>query len=295
MRKKLRFRVEFSLLRMGFFVFGILPERFAYRAVGSLGGILIKISRTRRQHALRLLHNAFPEEKDDRKLLRLASRGTGNLFKVVLDIARAGRLIERGQFLQRIDMTDLVSRELHSPWIGVTGHLGSWECGAIGVAEGVQEAHVTARLMKNPLAQEWLSSSRRRAGLFIHDRRGGIRGLANALGRGAIAMQVVDQNQRRRGVFAPFFGQMASTERAAASLAVRKGYPFVVAAGVRVGPGFRFKFVVQDILEPIITGNVSLDVQNLVERMNRSLEKLILRFPDQYLWIHDRYRTQPSS
>jgi KDO2-lipid IV(A) lauroyltransferase len=294
-RATLRDRLEYAAIRAAFWLVSVLPEALAYRIAGCLGAFYVRLSPRRQRTALRLLHNAYPRAADDAELLALARRGTGNLVKVALDMARVDRMLRSGRFQARIEVDELLAAAPDGPWLGVTGHLGSWECGAIAVAQSTgRKTHVTARLMKNPLADRWLRASRQRAGLVVHDRRGGIRPLARALESGSAALQVVDQNQRLRGVFAPFFGELASTERAAATLAVRKGYPVMVAAGVRTGIGFRFRFVVQEILWPERTGEVPADVQRMVERINRSLEALILRFPEQYLWIHDRYRTRPG-
>jgi len=287
----LKHRVEYVLVRAAFLFVAVVPEGLSYRVAGWLGGLFVRFSKRRRRCALRMLHNAYPDVTDDRALLKIARRGTGNLLRVVLDLARASRAIEKGTIADRIDMSEVVALKLPAPWFGITGHLGSWECAAIGVARITKEAHVTARVMNNPLAQRWLRENRALAGLIVHDRRGGVRGVARALENGFVALQAVDQNQRRRGVLMPFFGEPASTERAAAALAVRKGYPFVIAACIRQGVGFRFKVEIEEVLVPVITGDHAADVKDLVRRMNLALEKLILRFPDQYLWIHDRYKT----
>jgi KDO2-lipid IV(A) lauroyltransferase len=305
----LRDAAMFAALRCACAVVERLPEALIYRAAGLVGGCLVRMSAHRSRCALDILGNAFPHASR-RSRLRLAREGAGNLAKVMIDLIRVDRAIARGVFRDRVDMSALAAIDLPPPWIGVTAHLGSWECGAIGVARLGVKTHVTARALKNPLAQQWLSANRLRSGLVVHDRRGGIRALARALDSGCIALQVVDQNQRTRGVFAPFFGKLASTERAAATLAVRKRYPIVVAAMVRVGVGFRFKFVVQEILTPdaaATTADASAAdprapapdasagaVERLVARINRSLESLIRRYPEQYLWIHDRYRTRPA-
>lgn len=278
-------------MRAAFLFVAVVPEGLSYRVAGWLGGLFVRCSKKRRGFALRTLHNAYPDVTDERELLKHARRGTGNLLKVVLDLVRASRAIEKGTIADRIDMSEVEALGLKAPWFGITGHLGSWECAAIGVARITKEAHVTARVMNNPLAQRWLRENRACAGLIVHDRRGGVRGVNRALEDGFVALQAVDQNQRRRGVLVPFFGELASTERAAAALAVRKGYPFVVAACIRQGVGFRFKVEIGEVLIPVNTGDHAADVIHLVRRMNTALEKLILRFPDQYLWIHDRYKT----
>lgn len=287
-------RIEYLAMRGAMAFAARLPEVLGYGLAGALGGLFVRLSARRRRYALRLLRNAFPGESDA-KLLRFARQGTGNLLKVSLDVARLARFVDSGRLAERVDIRGYRELGLEPPWIGVTGHLGSWECGAAAAAILGHQVHVTARLMKNPLAQRWLKASRRRAGVVVHDRRGGIRGLARALQERCIAMQVVDQNQRLRGVFAPFFGELASCERAAATLALRKGYPIAVGASVRIGNGFRFRIDCETVLRPAPTGDHEADVLALVTAINRALEVLIRRHPEQYLWIHDRYRTRPPA
>ena len=79
--------------------------------------------------------------------------------------------------------------------------------------------------------------------------------MARALENGEAGLQVVDQNQRLRGVFAPFFGKIASCERAAMSLALRRGYPVIVAAVIRRGYSFEFELVVGETFYPEVTGD----------------------------------------
>jgi KDO2-lipid IV(A) lauroyltransferase len=104
---------------------------------------------------------------------------------------------------------------------------------------------------------------------------------------------VVDQNQRLRGVFAPFFGEIASCERGAVTLALRRGYPIIVGVALRIGRGFRFELVTADPFVLEHTGDKQKDLYAGVVRVNQAIEGLVRRAPEQYLWIHDRYRTQP--
>ena len=289
---KVRQILEYAAMRAAMGVASRLPEQIAYPIAGGLGGLYLRFSKRRQEIALRTLRNAFPD-RSDAELLRHAKRGTGNLLKVALDVARAGRFIKSGRFLERMDLSGFEWAKRPGPWIGVTGHLGSWEAASVAMALSGYQVHVVARLMKNPRAQAWLARSRRACGIHLHDRRGGIRAVTTALQHGAVALQAIDQNQRLRGVFAPFFGELASCERAAATLAVRKGYPILVGSCTRVGQGFRFKFEIEDVVEPEQSGDIDADVLATITRMNQVMETLIRRYPDQYLWIHDRYRTRP--
>lgn len=287
-------RVEYLAMRVVMGLASWLPESVGYGLADGLGSLFLRCSPRRQRYALRLLRNAFPDETDEQRLLHYARRGTGNLLKVALDIARLGRFVAHERLEERIDISAVRATGLPPPWIGVTGHLGSWEMAAAGIAMGMGETHCIVRLMKNPLAQRWLRRSRARTGLVLHDRRGGIRGFTRALHRGQVTLQAIDQNQRLRGVYAPFFGEVASTERAAATLAVRRGYPILVGACPRIGRGFRFRIDVEAVIEPAHTGDLESDVRSTVARLNAALEALIRRYPEQYLWIHDRYRTRPS-
>ena len=274
-----------------------VPQWLGYGAASALGRLWFRCDRRRRGYALRLLRNAFPAASDAERLA-IGARATGNLFKVPLDMARLTRLLARGGDLRAVlDIRPAQAQlaGLQPPYLGLTAHLGNWEVAAVGVAHLAGGAHGMARIARNPLLERWILANRERGGLVIHPRRGGVRDLSRALAAGRAGLQVVDQNQRLRGVFAPFFGERASCERAAVTLALRRGYPILVGAALRRGRGFSFELVAEPPFTLAATGDHAADVQRGVERVNAALEALIRRAPDQYLWIPDRYRTQPSA
>ena len=273
-----------------------VPQWLGYRLAAALGRLWFRFDKRRRGFALRFLQTAYPE-LSTREHLHLGASATANLFMVPLDMARLTRLLGRGGKVSEVldyAGTESTFLGLPKPFFGLTAHLGSWEVGAVAIAELLGGAHGIARITKNPLLNDWLLGTRQQAGLRIHPRRGGFRALARALENGEVGLQVVDQNQRLRGVFAPFFGKIASCERAAMSLALRKGYPVVVGAALRRGYAFRFDLVVGESFHPEVTGDKHRDLLAAVTRANQAIEKLIRLAPEQYLWIHDRYRTQPD-
>lgn len=273
-----------------------VPEWLGYSCADALGRLFFALDRRRRGYALKFLRNAFPDATDA-ALRRLGARATGNLFKVPLDMARLTRLLARGGAVgDVVDFTEASATlaAARPPFLALTGHLGNWEVGAVAIAQAVGRAHGIARVSRNPLLQRWILANRERGGLVIHPRRGGVRGLARALADGQVGLQAVDQNQRLRGVFVPFFGQLASCERAAVTLALRAGYPLVFGTALRVGRGFRFRFLLHGPVQLAVTGDRAADLRAGVLRVNQEIERLVRLAPDQYLWIHDRYRTQPA-
>jgi KDO2-lipid IV(A) lauroyltransferase len=294
---RLRDRLVYWIARAAIGAAARVPQWFGYGLAALLGRAFFWCAKRRRGYALRLLRNAFPGRPDG-ELLRLGARATGNLFKVPLDMARLTRLLARGGDVRSV--VDFAAAKaqlarLRQPYVGLTAHVGSWEVAAVCMAQRSHNAHGVARVARNPLLQRWILHNRERGGLHIHPRRGGIRALANAIAAGGVGLQVVDQNQRLRGVFAPFFGEVASCERAAVSLALRRGLQVVVGGAVRTGIGFRFRFVADEpsVLER--TGDRRRDLHVAVGAVNRRIEWLIRQAPEQYLWIHDRYRTQPPA
>lgn len=292
--RRVRWRVEYALGRGAIGLAAVVPEWLGYGAASLAGRVFYWCSPRRRRAALHMLRNAWPD-RPTRDLHRIAARATGNIFKVPVDMARITRLLARGGSIRSVVDHEEFERLLpEPPFLGLTAHLGSWEMAAVGMATLTKEAHGVARAFRNPLLQQWLLDNRRRGGLHIHSRRGGIRGMTAALERGAVGLQVVDQNQRKRGVFVPFFGEIASTERAAVSLARRLRLPVVVGACVRVGSGFRFRLLASPPFCVEDTGDAEADVRNAMVEVNRRLEQHIRAHPDQYLWIHERYRTKPQ-
>lgn len=294
MKVRFKHRAEYAALRTVMFCAGLLPEGIAYRCAAGLGRLFFRCSKRRQKIALRMLRNAYPERKDA-DLLRLGRVATGNMFKVGLDMLRLGKCLESDTFRRRLDTEEFERTIPAPPFLGVTAHLGSWEVGGAGMSMCVGGADVVVQTFKNPLVQGFLERSRARANLRLHPRRGGIRGLARALEAGRVGLQAVDQNQRLRGIFVPFFGEIASTERAAATLALRKGYPVCVGCAVRTGVGFRFRLFTFPPIRPVSTGDREADIESLVREINARLEELVLRHPEQYLWIHDRYKTRPPT
>ena len=299
LKASIKHRMEYALFRTLLAGLNALPEALAYGGVAAIGRLYYTCNKRRQKYARQFLRQAFPDSKTDRELYNLGRQAFGNFMKVAMDLVVAQHRLRHKPMEAYVDGIQEMRECLNNgPMMVVSGHLGSWEAGAMVVAHTVSEAHVITRPLKNPLVRKFIESHRESLGLHVHPRRGGIRAISRALDTGSVGLQAVDQNQRLRGVFAPFFGKLASTERAAATLAVRKGYPIAVCFCLRVGTGFKFRTEVCDVIQPEPTTDgedSAIAVSRLVRRINTSLEKAILRYPEQYLWTHDRYRTQPDN
>jgi KDO2-lipid IV(A) lauroyltransferase len=288
-------RIIYWLVMGVFTLLGLIPSRIAYGFVAALGRLYFHLSRRRQQIALHNLRQAFGPGRSDRELLALGCVATGNILRTVIDMAKL-RQSGADAWQGRVDSRSYLEtvRPLHGkPFIAVTPHLGSWELAVSVLADSGFKLHVIARRLDNPLLDHWLIGFRESHGLTILPRRGGIKQVVAALRRGEVVGALLDQNQRKRGIFIPVFGKLASTDRAIASFAARWNLPVLVASAVRVGKGFQFVGDCEPLLEPELTGDRDRDTVALAVRIQQGMERLILRHPEQYFWIHDRYKTRP--
>ncbi|MFO1052975.1 MAG: lysophospholipid acyltransferase family protein [Planctomycetota bacterium] len=289
-------RLVYAAARTALFLLSILPERCGYAITAWIARMFLACSPKRRAVGLANLALAYPEDGstlDRRARLRMLRGGVASAFQNVIDFEYAKRWLRKGRLHERVDMAEADRHRPSGPFYGLTLHLGSWEVAAAAIAGPGQAVHAIGRLPRNPLFAEYLRQQREAFGVVVHGRRGGMRAISRALRSGDVVVHAVDQNQRLRGVFAPFFGKLAATERGPATMAVRRGYPIVVAVCARSGPGFRFRFRVAPPIEVAHTGDLQADVTTTVTRINQACEFLVREHPDQYLWIHDRYRTRP--
>lgn len=291
-RGRIRFgqRVSYLAVRALFAVVAFAPQCLAYPFAGSLGRLFFWVVRSRRALAMRFLRQAFGSGPSERELARIGARATANIFKVAVDTVRLPKLAQQGRLFECVDISAWRGHLPEPPFLAVGAHLGCWEGAAMSMAALGYDVHAVGKSARNPLLDGWIVEMRRRAGIHIHPRRGGIRILSRALANGGVGAMVIDQNQRLRPVVAPFFGAPARCERSAAKLALRRGCPVVVGAVVRVGYGLRFRALLSEPLTFVRTGDRDHDLVVATTRLNAEMEKLILQVPDQYLWIHDRYR-----
>ena len=183
--------------------------------------------------------------------------------------------------------------QMHGRVLVLTAHLGNWELLALAHRLMGFPATVVVR----PLDAPWLGvvadRLRGRAGVELVDKRGALRPVLSALRRGRLVALLLDQNaSRREGVFVSFFGRPASTSKSLAVLAVRTRTPVVPMFIYRTDVG-RHRVVIHPPLPVDTVPDNERAVAELTQRCTAAIEAAIGVAPDQWLWIHNRWRTQP--
>ncbi len=169
-----------------------------------------------------------------------------------------------------------------------TGHIGNWELSAFAHALLAEPMHVVVRPLDNPALDSLVKRYRSFSGNRILDKKDFVRGILEALGRNEAVGILIDQNTLpEHGVFVDFFGVKACTGTTFAKLAHK--------TGAAVIPGYawwdeeRQKYVLE--FDPIfeMSGDVAVDTA----RLTQHFEAVIRRRPEQWLWLHRRWKSRP--
>ncbi len=170
-----------------------------------------------------------------------------------------------------------------------TGHLGNWELSAFAHAWLTAPMNVVVRPLDNPLLDDFLRRRRELSGNRSISKRDIARPILKALAANEAVGILVDHNSAAdSGVFVDFFGVPACADSGFAKLAAR--------SGAAVIPGFALwsekerKYVLRFYPRIPITGDPLLDTA----RVQQAIEEIVRAHPNQWLWIHRRWKTRPQ-
>ncbi len=277
-------------------VIGRLPPRLAEALGRRVGDVAFSVLPRRRRLALDNLRLAFPRssEADRRRLARRSFQHLGLLLIELCELLAlpAERLLERVT-VEGLEHLKAVMTA-HGRVLILSAHLGNWEL--LPAASRLTEYELA--VVVRPLDAAWLNALaervRRKTGIELIDKRQALRPVLTALAHGRMVGILLDQNaSRREGVFVPFFGRLASTSRAIAVVALRTGTP-VLPVFARREPGARHRIIVNPPLEMPPNSDPAAVVE-LTARCAAAIEAAIREAPEQWLWVHARWRTRPRN
>ena len=281
---------EYAAARAFAWVLGMMPLGMVYALVDVLAWLAFSVIGVRRGITLDNLRMALGNEYDEHEIVRIARRSYTEIGMTFIEMFILDRL--RGRIHDIVDGSELDNvRQALKQGRGViltAAHFGSWELNgtSIGMAEGIPIATV-ARTQSNPYVDRWIKRTRESAGVDVYPPGVSIKHLVRALRNGYAVGLISDQDAGRRGVFVPFFGIPASTPQGAAQLTLRYGSPMLITQSVRIAPG-KYRSIYREVpVEPDDT------VETLTARYTRMIEDVVREHPEQYFWMHRRWKTRP--
>jgi KDO2-lipid IV(A) lauroyltransferase len=293
LRRALRSRAIVAALKVA----SLLPHGPAFRIGGAGGGLAYHLFGKTRRLALDHLRLAFPE-KTEREREAIAKQMFVNLGRSAMEIIsirsfdhRLGELIE----MPKVALLE-AARARGKGVIFVTGHIGNWEVAARRVGQIAGPVSAIAKRSGDRRLNDLIEQFRASANIATLWREdpSTARALLRVFKNGHILGILVDQDTAVQGIWVPFFGRLAYTPRAPADLALRTGATILVGACYRKGdrPDDGFLFEITEVpCDP--AADREPEVLRITARCQEIMEEGIRRHPADWVWLHERWKTQP--
>jgi Kdo2-lipid IVA lauroyltransferase/acyltransferase len=300
-KSKFQIRVEYLIARGLFGFLSMLPRRAALWICSRLAGIGYHAFGSLRRTGLRNLEIAFPEKSVQERtaILKGTFQSLGRVLAETSQFMKATPAeIER---IFEFDLDDetrelyRINKEERRGVLITTGHLGNWEMLVFGFAAHHEPISYLARPLDNPLIEDLTLRIRTRFGNRPINKTNSALLAVKILRQGGILGALSDVNAHpKEGVFVPFFGVEACTISGPAIMAMRSNAAIYPAFCVWDREGKKYRFVRGALIEPSNTGDRKADIVTTTAAYTAEIEKLIRKYPDQWLWIHKRWKTRPQ-
>jgi KDO2-lipid IV(A) lauroyltransferase len=295
---KLQESLEYALARTILSGLGILPRPVALAVGLTIGRLAYLLPGNLRRTGQRNLEIAFPEmpEPERRRLLRGCFASLGRLLGEFSQLPRATP--ESLRTIIEYDEVGLAHlREAEKNKRGViflTGHLGVWELHSFGWSALEYPLSFLVRPLDNARIEEMVEAVRTRFGNRAIDKQSAARQSLRVLREGGTLGILSDLNtQTREGVFVPFFGKLACTTAGIAVLALKTDAVVIPTCAVWNKERKRYFFHGDPPVELVRTGNHEKDIEVNTANFAAAVERMVRLYPDQWLWIHKRWKTRP--
>ena len=292
--------LEYAAARGLFTVLTVLPLRASVWLAMSIGSLAYHFLGRLQRVGLRNLELAFPEKTlDERKVI--LKRAIRNMGRVMAYFSRFNRLTYDTmtsvvEYHPDPDFAAALQKVVDAGRgrIFLTGHTGNWELQAFCFPLYFGPLTFLARRMDNPRIEAMVVKIRTRLGNKQIDKENSAPAILRLMREGGSVGILGDINAHpNEGVFVPFFGIPACTSTGMALIAQRSGAAIVPMLAVWDEQRGKYKIVYRDIIEPIDTGDRKRDIEETTALCAAATESMIRDFPDQYIWIHRRWKTRP--
>ncbi len=300
-KKPFLLKMEYYAVLCVFTVCRIFPLGVLEALSGFLGAILWTFVPRRRRIAIENVRHALSGSLEDPGEARAIARQSCKAFfmipfeavKVRSMLARPDHMEQLRERIRGVDELFRKARAIHDESGGcifVTPHIGNWEMLPYASSIVGIPLAIVARPLDNPLLEKLLYANRVGSGQMIIPKRNALFKLQKLLQK-KMSIGVLPDQATAKGIPVNFFGRKAMATPVPALLAVIHSRPIVVVACCRKWDNFHYEGFVSDPIHPAPHEDERQELMRLTEAMNREMESIILRYPEQYLWMHNRWKT----
>lgn len=287
-------RLVSGLIAMALRLVGSLPGPVMLRVSSFIGDLWFAVDRRHRTVAMDNLKRAFKDELALAEIKGLARENFRQLARLLFEIGWSLTLEKRDLPRHvRLEGMEHVHRAFarKKGVLFLTAHMGSWELLTLVPGLIPYTVHDIYRPLDFPPLERLFVGFRTRFGLKLIAKEGAIRKMLKALARNEGVAIPLDQSVRARdGVFVDFFGEPTCTSKGFGYIAMRTGVPVVPVFMIREKG--RYVVIFGKRIPLFSTGDTQKDLVLNTTAYNRAIEVIIRRYPSQWFWVHNRWKTR---
>ena len=274
----------------------VMPAQLAIAFADMVGEIAFYVARKHSDIAIDNLRSVFGIEKTDEDIKQIARQVFKNLARNAVELVRFPKIsADNIDGLVSIEGRDIIDRELAkgNGAIIVTGHFGNWEIMSITLRIKGYPGAVVGRRIYFDKYDRYLNSLREHHDVNIIYRDESPKKILRVLKDNKIMGILADQDvDSVDGVFVNFFDRPAYTPTAPVALAMATGAEIIPSFMIR--RGLRHTFIMEKPVELVDTGDKTYDMVRNTQAWSDIFESYIKRYPEQWVWVHRRWKTQKA-
>lgn len=275
----------------------LLPRRAAISVMRCVGLGAFCLLKSKRERMVQQLGMAFGNEKSSDEIKRIARQVFLNIGTCAADAIRIPQLIEDGIenliTIEGIENLDQALANGHGI-ILLTAHFGNWELLGAWLARNGYRVKVIGAPNHDPRLDNLIVGTRNRAGYTNITRKTNTREILRGIQEGYSIGMLIDQDTKVEGVFVKFFNQWAHTAIGPVILAKRYNLK-IIPVFMRLNSDLTYHMEVQEPLKLEFTDDIKHDLVVNTQKCSDTYERIIRRFPEQWVWMHRRWKKQPQA
>lgn len=295
--QKVRRFVVFRLATFLYSLFNVLPHKAALFVGGWAGLLAWKIISKDQRLMFRHLSLCYDGLMSPNQKVRLGQKVFINSGRNLVDVVRVSRHYESDLKsiieIDRLEHFDCAYRRGNGV-IGVTGHIGNFELLAVVLSKLGYKIGVISRPLADKNLNNLLVKNREKAGVknfYASDLPlGMVKWLKSG---GAVGVLIDTDSSRVKGEFVPAFGRMAKVPVGQSIMALELSIPLIPMACIRNEQN-AYRVIIRPEIPINRTGDHQRDIYNITLNCSREIDKIINEFPEQWIWMHNRWRSTPA-
>jgi KDO2-lipid IV(A) lauroyltransferase len=287
----------YLFVRVSVGVVSSLPQRWTLAVARAGAWIAWRLDARHRAIGRENLDHAFGDTLSTEEKDGIILGCYRNITQSAVEIFHVRRFVRQGREREFLEIEGEAhlrkALETSGAAILVSGHMGNWEIMPIGARLAGAPLHSIATPRRNPRLEAYLVRVRESLGQRIVLKSGAFGEAMRFLREGKSIGVLIDQNQRKAGIFVDFFGRKASTTHGAAVLARRSGAPIVPTCIWRLSGTNRHRQVFYRPILPDGKADAKKDIRRMTQEYTTWFEEQIRETPEFWLWVHRRWKTRP--